>query len=73
MCVCVCVCVCWGGRIRENAGRDVRKEKLKECERRYQCCNEQPLVICAWVGVTTVLAYARVTHHGIYLHSLYGI
>ena len=27
--------------------------------------NEQPLGICAWVGVATVLAYARVIYHGI--------
>ena len=29
--------------------------------------NEQPLCICAWVGMATVLAYARITHHCIYL------
>ena len=35
--------------------------------------NEQPLGICARVGMVTVLAYARFTHHGIHLQSLYGI
>ena len=35
--------------------------------------NEQALAICARVGVATVLAYARVTHHGTYLQNLYGI
>ena len=35
--------------------------------------NVQPLGICARVGMATVLAYAKVTHHGIYLQSLYGI
>ena len=33
VCVCVCVCVLVGSRIRENVGRNVRKEKLTECER----------------------------------------
>ena len=35
--------------------------------------NEQTLTICARVGMATVLAYARVTHYGTYLQSLYGI
>ena len=29
--------------------------------------NEQPLGICTWVGMATVLAYARVIYHGIYI------
>ena len=28
--------------------------------------NEQPLGICTWVGMATVLAYARVIYYGIY-------
>ena len=35
--------------------------------------NEQTLTICARVGMAIVLAYARVTHYGTYLQSLYGI
>ena len=30
---------------------------------------ERPLGICTWVGVATVLAYARVIYHGIYLQE----
>ena len=33
-------------------------------------CNEQPLGICAWVGLATMLAQAGVTHHGIYIQRV---
>ena len=32
--------------------------------------DEQPHIICAWVGVATVLAYARVTHHGTHTYRV---
>ena len=31
--------------------------------------NEQPLSICACVGLATMLAQAGVTHHGIYIYK----
>ena len=70
MCVCVCV---WGAKDQKEFGISVRKEKVKRLRGVVSISNEQPLVIRAWIGVATVLAYARVTHHGTYLQSLYGI
>ena len=35
--------------------------------------NEQSLGNCARVGVATVLAYARVTHHSIYMYRVYMV
>ena len=64
VCVCVCVCVCvFGGEVKDQKefGINVRKEKVKN-----SVSNGQPLGICQ-VGVATVLAYARVTHHGTYV------
>ena len=70
-CVCVYVCVCV--KDQRECGGKCEKGKVKECEAFVGVSNEQPLGICAWVGVATVFAYARVTHHGIYLQSVYGI
>ena len=72
VCVCVCVCV-WGVKDHKEFWNKCEKGKGKEGEAFVGVSNEQPLDICAWVGVATMLAFARVTHHGTYLQSLYGM
>ena len=73
MCVCVCVCVCARVCVRACVRVCDQRECGKKCEKRkgketfVGISNEQSLSICAWVCMATVLAYERVTHHGIYL------
>ena len=66
------MCVCFGGEGSERIWNKFEKGKGLEDERRLSVY-EHPLAICARVGVATVLAYARVTHHGTYLQSLYTV
>ena len=48
--------------------RVVRRHNESMCLTVYFICisDKQPLSICAWVGMATVLDYERVIYHGIY-------
>ena len=78
MCVCVCVCVCLGGEESEIIWNKCGKGKGKEGERRLSASvmNSPSASAQGQAWPLCGLAYARVTHHGIYvqyLQSLYGI
>ena len=54
-------------------GRNVRKEKFKDCSRCFTPSVIKSLSICTWINIAIVLAYARATYHSRYLLNLYGI
>ena len=60
----VTVCVCFGVKHQKEFGINVRMKKENWVRGVCQVSHEQPLAICAKVGMATVLTYARVTHHG---------
>ena len=71
----MCVCV-WGVNDQKEFGiYECEKGKGKEDVRRLSASvmNSPSPFVQGYIGVATVLAYARITHHGTCLQSLYGI
>ena len=70
--VCVCVrtrvCACLGGEGSERISNKCEKRKGKEGERRLSVSvmNSPSPFVQGYIGMATVFAYARATHHGTY-------